>query len=89
MAHIQGKLTAATAIVPLTQLKFPVRVTLTSINGSRAIQQSLDGTGTSVGAAVTPDITATAAISFPIQYPILAVKLTGAINDTYLIQDSN
>jgi hypothetical protein len=38
---------------------------------------------------VTPDISATAAIGYAIQFPIPAVKLTGAINDTYLIQDIN
>jgi hypothetical protein len=89
MAHIQGKLTATTAVVSLTQLRFPVRVVLTSQAGGRAIQLSLDNSGTSTGAAVTPDISATAAIGYAIQFPIPAVTLTGAVNDTYLIQDSN
>jgi hypothetical protein len=88
MAHIQGTLSGATAIVSLTKLTFPVRVVLTSSAGGRAIQLSLDSNGTTTGTALTPDVTGAAAISAPVQFPIPAVKLTGAAGDTYVIQDT-
>jgi hypothetical protein len=85
MAYIyaQGTLTGTTAVVNMPNTPTPVSIVLNSAASGRAIQFSFDGT--TFYAAVSPTYTETSQIVYTLQFPVAAIKFTGAANDTYSI----
>lgn len=81
-ARITGTLTSASAAVAVNNLK-PISTLVFNSTTSPTIQLSLDGT--IFYAAVTPTGTATGQIYYVLNFPVAAIKFTGATNDTYAI----
>ena len=81
---ITGTLTGTTATVAVPNLVYPASIVLNSAAGGRAIQFSFDS-GTTFYTAVTPTYTETGQIVYVLNFPVNAIKFTGAANDTYTI----
>lgn len=79
---ITGKLTAATANVPVVGLSYPVSVVLNSAAAGKQIQFSFDG-GATFYPAVTPTYTSANQIVYELTIKVTNILFTGAINDTY------
>ena len=80
---VTGTLTAAPAVVQVTQLFYPSTIRFSSTTAP-TIQFSLDG-GVTFYPAVTPTGTETGQIYFVLTFPVTTIKFTGAIGDTYAI----
>lgn len=79
---ITGTLAATTAVINVVGIQIPASVALNSVDGSKAIAFSFDGTKYYT---VTPTGSMTGQIYFTLPFPVKTIKFTGAIADTYTI----
>lgn len=81
-ARLTGTLTSTTAIVIVNNLK-PISTLVFTSATAPTIELSLDGT--TFYPAVTPTGSKAGQIYYILNYPVAAIKFTGAINDTYAV----
>lgn len=79
---INGVLAEATAVRSVPNLVYPATVVFNSTT-TPTIQFSLDGTD--FYPVVTPTGSMTGQIYYVLNFPVAALKFTGAANDTYAI----
>lgn len=79
---ITGTLTATTKTVVVSNLQIPASIALNTTDSGKAIAVSIDGT---IFNTLTPTASPTGQIYVALNYPVKAIKFTGAINDTYTI----
>jgi len=79
---INGALTATTAIVNVVGIQIPASIALNTVDSTKAIAFSLDGTHYYTA---TPTGSMTGQIYYILPFPVKTIKFTGAIADTYTI----